>query len=104
MIPAEHLSCATLPSLSHHVYDVRTWASRHVLYAFANVRSSGEVHMSDDWADKDIHYPGDSWNESGDNLYGNFKQIYLLKKKHRSVVILHSWPSPLIFDDCNLGI
>jgi chitinase len=39
---------------------------------------------SDVWADQDIHYPGDSWNEPSGNLYGNFKQIYLLKKQVRS--------------------
>ncbi|KAL8732808.1 MAG: hypothetical protein Q9181_003823 [Wetmoreana brouardii] len=56
----------------------------HVHYAFANVSSdNGTVFLSDPYADFEKKFPTDSANETGSNLYGCLKQLYLQKKRHR---------------------
>jgi chitinase len=71
-------------------YHLRSKFLSHLLYAFANVQSNGTVILSDPYADQNLHYDGDSSNVGGKDLYGNFKQIYLLKKQNRQLKLLLS--------------
>ncbi|WVR09466.1 hypothetical protein IAU60_006533 [Kwoniella sp. DSM 27419] len=76
------------PAQSFFVTDIHPKDFTHIIYAFANVdANSGNVFLGDDWADTQYPYPGDNTDEGGTNLYGNLKQLFLLKKANRNLKI-----------------
>ncbi|KAK0185757.1 glycoside hydrolase family 18 protein [Armillaria mellea] len=70
--------------------DIVTDSLSHILYSFADVDPwSGAIRLTDSWADEEKHYDGDSWTESGTNLYGCLKQLYLIKLANRKIKAGH---------------
>ncbi|KAG8733247.1 hypothetical protein FRC11_007671, partial [Ceratobasidium sp. 423] len=72
--------------------NIDTAPLTHIYYAFADTDpATGKAFLSDLWADQQITYPGDDTSAPGHNLYGNLKQLYLLKQKKRSLKTMLSF-------------
>ncbi|MCO5565292.1 hypothetical protein L7F22_018965 [Adiantum nelumboides] len=74
----------------YHPNKIPVQQLSHILYAFGDVREDGTVFLTDSWSDVEIHYDGDSWEDGGKNLYGNFKQLLRMKQQNRHLKILLS--------------
>ncbi|KAF8603036.1 hypothetical protein BDV93DRAFT_493979 [Ceratobasidium sp. AG-I] len=71
--------------------NITTDTITHILYAFGDCDGeTGMAKLSDTYSDQQMHFDGDTWTETGNNLYGNFKQLYALKLKHRTIKVLLS--------------
>ncbi|KAG8874471.1 hypothetical protein FRB97_005892 [Tulasnella sp. 331] len=59
----------------------------HIFYAFANIGTDGTVSSSDTWADLQYTLDSDNPDEAGNNVYGNVKQLHLVKLDNRNLKV-----------------
>lgn len=71
--------------------DIIASTLTHIIYAFSDCNAtSGAVMLTGTYADQEKRYPMDTMDEPGNNLYGEMKQLYLLKRSNRSLKTLLS--------------
>ncbi|KAI8092922.1 chitinase [Halteromyces radiatus] len=80
---------------NYNVADIDAEHLSHILYAFANIHENGTIILGDPWADTEKHFEkdqtvnhkADKWMANVNNLYGNFKQLYFLKRRHPNLKV-----------------
>ena len=80
---------------NYNIADIQTSGAAdvltHVLYAFANVSTSGQCAIADSWADYQSPYlPSVSGQPYAGQLYGNFAALLQLKQLHPRLKVLIS--------------
>ncbi|KAH8928938.1 carbohydrate-binding module family 5 protein [Atractiella rhizophila] len=74
----------------YNISNIPATKLSHIIYAFVDTDvTTGLVTLTDSYADTQARYAGDVV-QVGNNLYGNLKQLYLLKKQHRQLKTLLS--------------
>ncbi|TVY54909.1 Endochitinase B1 [Lachnellula cervina] len=74
-----------------NVTDIPVEKFTHIVYCFANISNvTGEVGLSDKWADIERLDPDEDVPTSSNDIYGNLKQLFLLKKRNRYLKTLLS--------------
>ncbi|AOW06657.1 glycoside hydrolase [Yarrowia lipolytica] len=76
----------------HLPWEIPCSSTTHIIYAFANCDPlTGEVQLSDKWADEQIVFENDKWTDDSEKqLHGCFYQFNLLKRQHRQLKLFLS--------------
>src|SRR5690349_5486419 len=83
----------------YFVTDIPADKLTDLTYAFASLSDSGEIALSDVWADTQYPYPDDPDNAP---LKGNFHQLQVLKAAHpnlQTLISIGGWTGSAKFSD-----
>lgn len=83
------------------VSDIDASLLTHINFAFANLKSSGEIVVGDSWIDTDKPFGNDSPSGKSGTM-GHFKQLRLLKKKNpdlKTLISVGGWTWSSNFSD-----